>query len=304
MKSLVAALVLVPAAAWGAPPADGQTFGTPCIYPETALAAHSEGTTLLSYRGTDDGRVDDVQILQSSGHVDLDDAAVRCVSQWRFNPQVDKFNIGTREWNIAWTIAANGTGDGKSLDVPHDCRAYYPEEESRAGIEGTTTVNFVITREGRVVHPRLEKPSGNSHLDDAALQCVKTWRYRPATENGKPVSVNWKADVVWKSVAATVPAFSEPPLDCLKSYPVTASDLVGIAGVTELEFVIAQGNVSKVSVVTSSGNTAMDEAAKACVATRHYVREMVRLDGKVVDRYRTITLREKFVWANALKAAK
>lgn len=160
-------------------------------------------------------------------------------------------------------------------------------------------MSFVITENGRVSYPALVKSSGNENLDDAALQCAKHWKYKPALKAGHPVSVPWEADVVWKSVVPPIPAFAEPPRDCLKSYPVKASDLTGIAGVTELEFVIVRGDVKNVSILHSSGNKALDDAASACVATRHYVREMVTVNGKDADRFRTITLRQRIAWADA-----
>jgi TonB family protein len=304
MKSLLALLVLLPAAAWGQTAPSGQAFGSTCAYPDEARAAHREGTTLLSYTGTADGRLGDVRVVHSSGYPDLDDAAVRCMFQWRFDPVRDKVSIGDHRWSIAWALDASGAVAGKSIGVPHDCLPYYPDEEAKAGIEGTTTVHFTITEKGRAADPSLARSSGNEHLDRAALQCVKHWRYRPAIANGMPVSVPWTADVVWKSIVPPIPAFAEPQRDCLKSYPVKAADLAGIAGVTELELVIVRGDVKTVSILHSSGNKAMDEAASACVATRHYVREMVMVDGKDVDRFRTITLRERIVWADALKTTK
>ncbi|MBT8335073.1 MAG: energy transducer TonB [Gemmatimonadetes bacterium] len=45
-----------------------------------------EGQTLLRVRVNDVGRVDDVEIMQSSGHPALDTAAVRGARSLRFEP--------------------------------------------------------------------------------------------------------------------------------------------------------------------------------------------------------------------------
>lgn len=185
--------------------------------------------------------------------------------------------------------------------VPHDCLAYYPDKEAKAGVEGTTSLRFVITDEGRVEDVEIEKSSGNGDLDQAALKCTRKWRYSPATANGRPVQVNWKADIVWKTQVPQIPAFSEEPANCLKSYPVQPADLKGISGVSEYEYIIAKGRVAKVTLIASSGNRAMDAAGSACIATRRYVREMAMVDGKEQDRYVSTTLREKINWADALK---
>jgi outer membrane biosynthesis protein TonB len=35
-------------------------------------------------------------------------------------------------------------------------------------------------------------------LDDAAIRCATSWRYRPAFENGRPVPASWTTNVQWK----------------------------------------------------------------------------------------------------------
>jgi protein TonB len=55
-------------------------------YPASARRLGAQGTTLLSVFVTADGRVGDVQVRQSAGHGDLDQAAVEAVRRWRFEP--------------------------------------------------------------------------------------------------------------------------------------------------------------------------------------------------------------------------
>jgi protein TonB len=55
-------------------------------YPASARRLGVQGTTLLSVFVTADGRVGEVQVRQSAGHRDLDQAAVEAVRRWRFEP--------------------------------------------------------------------------------------------------------------------------------------------------------------------------------------------------------------------------
>lgn len=67
---------------------------------------------------------------------------------------------------------------------------YYPPTSRRLGEEGTTTVAICIGPEGRVTGtPKVEKTSGSSRLDEAAIKYATRTRWTPATENGKPVEV-------------------------------------------------------------------------------------------------------------------
>jgi TonB family protein len=58
----------------------------PPVYPAVARRCGWEGTVLLELRVLADGRVAEVSVADSSGHEALDEAAVRAVRQWRFEP--------------------------------------------------------------------------------------------------------------------------------------------------------------------------------------------------------------------------
>jgi TonB family protein len=45
-------------------------------YPRSALRAHLEGTVLLNLRIAPSGHIENVEVVQSSGHLQLDDAAL------------------------------------------------------------------------------------------------------------------------------------------------------------------------------------------------------------------------------------
>jgi protein TonB len=63
----------------------------------------------------------------------------------------------------------------------------YPGIAFEAGIEGTVLVEAVVTREGLVRQVRVRQ--GNPILAESAAAAVRTWRFRPARWNGKPVTV-------------------------------------------------------------------------------------------------------------------
>jgi protein TonB len=59
-------------------------------YPRVARNLGIEGVVLLDIRVTSDGRVQDVQVLESSGYAPLDESAVTTVRRrWRFPPRTD-----------------------------------------------------------------------------------------------------------------------------------------------------------------------------------------------------------------------
>ena len=56
-------------------------------YPEEARWEARTGTITVAFRILEDGAVDDVQVLASSGHADLDITAQKTIKEWRFDVQ-------------------------------------------------------------------------------------------------------------------------------------------------------------------------------------------------------------------------
>ena len=59
-------------------------------YPESARIKGWEGTVKLQILVNIDGRVEDVRMVVSSGHAELDQTALRAVRLWRFSPALQK----------------------------------------------------------------------------------------------------------------------------------------------------------------------------------------------------------------------
>ena len=71
----------------------------------------------------------------------------------------------------------------------------YPPEAKAAGITGTVVLRAVIGVKGRVTD--LEVVSGPPALQQAAMDAVRSWQYRPYLLNGEPIEVNTQINVVF-----------------------------------------------------------------------------------------------------------
>jgi protein TonB len=74
-----------------------------------------------------------------------------------------------------------------SVACPERTPPVYPAASRRMGEEGRVVLWVELDEQGRVNATRVDKSSGSSRLDDAALAAVKTWRCTPATRDGMPV---------------------------------------------------------------------------------------------------------------------
>ena len=73
-------------------------------------------------------------------------------------------------------------------EIISSTRPVYTELARRARVSGTVIVEAIIDEQGDIVNTRVLKgqPLG---LDQAAVDAVKTWKFKPAMLNGKPVKV-------------------------------------------------------------------------------------------------------------------
>ncbi len=55
----------------------------------------------------------------------------------------------------------------------------YPSAARRGGQTGTVLVEFVVGEDGRVVSAHAKSSSPWPLLNDAAIRCVRTWRFPP-----------------------------------------------------------------------------------------------------------------------------
>ena len=63
----------------------------------------------------------------------------------------------------------------------------YPEVARRSGEQGTVTLRVQVARDGVASRVAVEKSSGSPHLDAAALEAVKAWRFTPARRGGDTI---------------------------------------------------------------------------------------------------------------------
>ncbi len=73
----------------------------------------------------------------------------------------------------------------------------YTEIARKARIQGVVIVQAIIDKDGNVTNVKVLKglPMG---LEEAAVEAIKQWRFKPATLNGRPVTVYYNLTVNFK----------------------------------------------------------------------------------------------------------
>jgi protein TonB len=91
------------------------------------------------------------------------------------------------------TIASTGSGAGLT-EFARPLGGYqttprYPESARRQGVEGITTLRFIVLATGRVSQIAVSRSAGHVDLDRAAVEAVRMWRFDPARRGKEAVAV-------------------------------------------------------------------------------------------------------------------
>lgn len=73
----------------------------------------------------------------------------------------------------------------------------YPERALRANIEGRVYVRFIVNEKGEVENPHVIRGIGGG-CDEEALRVVKTAKFKPGMQRGRPVRVQYNLPVIFR----------------------------------------------------------------------------------------------------------
>ncbi|WP_404409839.1 energy transducer TonB [Pseudidiomarina marina] len=80
------------------------------------------------------------------------------------------------------------TSDGEYLPIVK-VQAVYPRRALQRGIEGYVVVGFTVTKQGTVRDPYVIEAQPENIFDQAAMDAVLKFKYKPRVVNGEPVEV-------------------------------------------------------------------------------------------------------------------
>ena len=69
-----------------------------------------------------------------------------------------------------------------------DVSSFYPEQARREGTEGRAQVKICINTSGKIDSAEVVTSSGSPLLDEAAIKVGKAFKFKPPTQEGRPVS--------------------------------------------------------------------------------------------------------------------
>jgi protein TonB len=89
-------------------------------------------------------------------------------------------------------IAASASGAPQELEATQRVEPVYPPTSRRMGEEGIVRLKVLVDERGRPHDVVVQASSGFPRLDQAAVDAVHRWRFKPASDGSNPVSA-WSA---------------------------------------------------------------------------------------------------------------
>ena len=91
-----------------------------------------------------------------------------------------------------------GTGDQSPAAYLNNPAPGYPDAARRQRQEGTVSLRVLVSASGQASQVLIAGSSGVSSLDEAAQRAVRRWRFKPAHQNGRPISAWVRVPVRFK----------------------------------------------------------------------------------------------------------
>jgi TonB family protein len=153
-----------------------------------SIVEFKDTRVLIHFSPTYNGVAASAQIQRNKMIVDALDA------RWSLRPV--GIGVGSPS-RPPFTTALRVGGDVKAPIVVSRVEPAYSEEARKARVSGIVIVEAMIDKEGNVTDVNVLKPLPFG-LDQAAIDAVKQWKFKPAMKDGQPVDVAFNLTVNFK----------------------------------------------------------------------------------------------------------
>jgi TonB family protein len=169
-------------------------------YPDAVQSARIQGTVVLTGVVLPDGIMSNIRVTTPL-HQPLDQEAILALRQWRFRPGTKDLQPVAVEVSVEMSFSLRDriytAADGVTLpQILNQVDAIYPDDARDQFIEGTVRLSVTVLDDGSVGDVSVVTAVEPS-LDEAAIQAVKQWRFRPGTRDGQPVNVRVEIDLAF-----------------------------------------------------------------------------------------------------------
>ncbi len=169
-------------------------------YPFSAAKEGIEGKVVVKMVIDSDGKVREPEVFKAEPEGIFDEAALEAIGRYEFKPAVkDGKNVDCIVYMPI--VFALGQFDkepylkkyklneiGQPPKPVYFAPPKYPYEAMRKGISGKVVLKFVVAPDGRAYEPEVISSEPEGVFDEAALETIGKYKFKPAVKDGKPVA--------------------------------------------------------------------------------------------------------------------
>jgi len=173
------------------------------------------------------------------------------------------------------------------LIVVKEVDPIYPVEAQFENIEGIVTLKFTVTKKGKVTEPEIIEAVPPGYFEEAAIETIKQYEFKPPTRNGEPVdtTVNMQIEFSLKKKDAGYDDSSVTPAVLLEMYIAPFPEELRKdhkEGKVVVKYIVTrEGRIKNPTVIESIPPGVFDEYALDAV--RHYKYQPATKNGVPVD---------------------
>ena len=198
-------------------------------YPDSAIAHNIEGKLIMGFVVNENGSISDITIRRGLSW-DIDSEGMRVI---RLFPSFTPGKQDGKAVKVSYTLPLSFKLKPNPLDTvkkPHIIEQmpafpggdtmlfklvqraiHYPEYARDHGIQGRVVVGFVVNEDGIVSDIKI-KQSVYPSIDTEAIRIVKLLpRFKPGTQQGKPVRVSYVLPIRFKLINSDNGSIQSPP---------------------------------------------------------------------------------------------
>jgi len=153
----------------------------------------------LSFDVDEKGEPTNIQVAKSSDPK-WESEVIALAGKWRFEPAMKEGRTVPVHATLDFARGARAQrayriGGGVTAPrVIYKVEPQYTEQARDARLQGTVILFVVVTSDGRPTELKVLRPLGLG-LDEAALECVRRWKFNPGLKEGVPVPVQATIEV-------------------------------------------------------------------------------------------------------------
>jgi TonB family protein len=177
------------------------------IYPEAARKAGVEGEVMITLKINEKGKIVESAVKKSFGNKECEEAALKAIHAVTWKPAFKDDKPLAVSVTVPVLFRLSEQKIEKKAEKPPlpadgisaiQKNLKYPDEAKESGAEGKVVLKISVDAKGKVADVEVVDSFGNEACTKAAIDAVKSIKWKPGLKDDKPVEASVTVPVLFK----------------------------------------------------------------------------------------------------------